>query len=213
MRSHLFTIIMCTPLMLCAISKSVLPETKPVEKKAVESAPAPVLPPAPTLSTLVNIYTAPGIAKIDGGSWVGSEHLYNLGEVGVVVEIIAPAGITLPVSEDLLKEKMVTLFKEANVPIRASLFGEQTPLPFLHLLVMVNPIDKGYVAYCALRLFEAVQLSRVQLPPEITWQVISWEKQELTIFATSQLKEQLTTVVQALTKAFADKWKAQSKKE
>lgn len=86
------------------------------------------------------------------------------------------------------------------------------PLPFLHILVMLQPIEKGYAVYCTGRLFEAVDLHRINLRGGIYWQAITWEKQELLIVSKEQLQEQVDKSVQTIASAFADRFKSDEEK-
>jgi hypothetical protein len=183
----------------------------PTPETPVTPVPKPELPPAPLLSPSGSVYTSPGIVTVQGGDWVGNEHLFNLTtEVGIVIEIVGPKGVTLPFSESILKEKVVKLFQEAKIPVRLE-NGSESLLPFFHLLLMINPIEKGFVAYCSGRLFENVQVSRINLPAGIIWQAITWEKQELILFGTTQLQEQVFSVVERVVNAFVTRYKEQNK--
>ncbi len=155
------------------------------------------------------IYTSPGIATIQGGDWVGAEHLYGLStDIRLVVEIVHPQGMTAPITKEWILEKVQPILIGGGVQPRSGLSPNQTPLPFLHFLVMINPIEKGYVAYCAARLFESVQVDRPNLKVDVTWQAITWEKQELMVFASEQLEIELAKAVEASATSFANKFKS-----
>lgn len=158
-------------------------------------------------TTVGHLYTAPGIATLQGGQWVGSENLNNLTkDIGVVAEIIAPSTLSVPLTEEALRQKVVSLLQEARLnPHPAESMTKENPLPFLHLLIMVNPIERGFAAYCAGRLFEEVQIKRVFLKPNIVWQAITWEKQELILSPADQLQDSLNRTIQYIIKDFTDR--------
>lgn len=166
-------------------------------------------PPMPT--RLSAIFTSPGIATLQGSEWVGSEHLYHLPEaIGIVVEIIKPAttAATITITEEKLKEITVEALKGAHIRSRDPLIANLSLLPFLHILVIAHPIEKGFVAYCALRLFEEVQVPRIFLKAGIVWQAITWEKQELLVTPPEQANVQIEQTIQSMLASFADRIKS-----
>lgn len=159
--------------------------------------------------TMTSIYTAPGVATLQGGQWVGSEHLFNLSpDLGIYVEVVKPAEVNVEINTASIKDRIAAILRNSGFQPRLSLFADRSPLPFFHILIMLNPIEKGFVAYCTGRLFEEVQLMRTHLKVGITWQAITWEKQELIIFPTEQLQEQIDKTMQVITTAFGDRYKS-----
>lgn len=154
-----------------------------------------------------SIYTSPGIATNQGGQWVGSEHLYNLSpNIGIFPELVMQPGLPISITEISIREKLIPILRTGGVNATPLLVGK-SPLPFLHVLVMITPIDKGYVAYCAIRLFEEIQNKRVFLPAEVIWQAITWEKQELILAPTEQIQEEIEKTLVNLAQAFADRYR------
>lgn len=84
-----------------------------------------------------------------------------------------------------------------------------TPLPFFHVLIMVNPIEKGYVAYVATRLFESIDIKRsgALLDEQTAFQAITWERQLLLITAKEDLLAQVNSAVDELTTEFLNRYK------
>lgn len=188
------------------------PQQGPGQKKIPP--PPPARPPA--LQTPKNIFTrlstvfsSPGIAALQGGEWVGTEHLYNLPvDIGLVVEIDKPGSLAnVPVTDEKIKELISTSLKSIKLSQREPIITRQTPLPFLHALIIIHPIEKGYVVYCALRLFEEVQITRTYLKPGIVWQAITWEKQELIVTPADQLLEQVQQTFQSMMGTFTERIK------
>lgn len=168
----------------------------------------------PRSQAIEGLFTSPGIVTWRAGEWVGSEHLYNLSkDLSIDVELIKGTPSGIPVNEDRIKEKIIPALKEIGLNTRFSLFPGQKPLPFLHVLIMINPIEKGYVAYCALRLFEEVQLNRVYLKPGIVWQAITWEKQELIVFPPEKMEEMIYKTIQDMVSSFISVYKQKPEKD
>lgn len=185
---------------------------KPAPPASTTPTTAPNIRPAepfPSTQPIGAIFTSPGVATLQGGRWVGSEHLYNLDkDFGVVVEIIQPPGLNLGLSETLIRDKVIALLSSAGLHPRTTLSTKQTPLPFLHILLMINPIERGYVVYFAARMFEAVKVDRTNLRVDLTWQAITWEKQEMLIFGTEQLQTELFKTIDSMISSFNDKIKS-----
>lgn len=155
-----------------------------------------------------SIYTSPGIVTRQGSDWVGSENLYNISpQLGVEVEIIKPPSFPIPLSEDQIKEHVITILQDAGLSPRHSVLSRVDVLPFLHVLMMIQPIDRGFAIYCAVRLFEEVQNKRVFFKPGITWQGILWEKQELVISPPDQIQDQVNKTLDGILSSFVGVYK------
>lgn len=156
-----------------------------------------------------DIFTEPGIATMQGGRWVGSEHLYNLSpNIGIQIEVIASSKGNVPqYSEETTKQKVTQILTQGGIRPRLLPSAGPSPLPFLNLLVMLQPIERGYVAYCAIRLFEEIKVGRIHLKPRIIWQGITWEKQELILSPQDKLQEQIDTAFQTLAQEFVDRFR------
>lgn len=162
----------------------------------------------PRPTALSTVFTSPGIATLQGGSWLGSEHLYNLpSDLGVVVEVIKPPTASVQIAEDKIKGIVSAALKTVYMRTREPIIEKDTPLPFLHVLIIIHPIEKGFVAYCAIRLFEETQMKRIFLKSGIVWQVITWEKQELVITPPDQLSQQIEQTIQSIMTSFTDRIK------
>lgn len=153
------------------------------------------------------VYSEPGIATFQNGQWVGTEHLYGVpSTIGVVLDVIRPPGATIPISDNEIREKIGAIFRKGHITERQPLMKGSTPLPFFHMIIIIQPIEKGYVAYVEGRLYEEAQMKRVELKSNIVWQVLTWEKQELVMFPTEQLKSQIEQSVQDIANAFVERF-------
>lgn len=152
-------------------------------------------------------YTRPGIVAFQGGEWVGSDHLYNLGEkLALVVETVSPANLTFTDSD--LRQIMAKKLIASNFDIVPTDPGVSVnPPPFLHALIMVYPLGKQLVAYCGLRLFEPVELLRVKLSKEVAFQAITWERQTVIESNEDAFGPELKRALDDLLNTFIEQWK------
>jgi hypothetical protein len=164
-------------------------------------------------------YPNPGIVANRGGRWVGSDHLYNLTDkIDIVVEIFKPENVQVPVSEEMIKARVIEIFKKGKIEPQAESAPGKPPLPFFHLLLMIYPIDKGYVALCEGRLFEEVHLDRIILDEQTVLQGITWESENLIVSPSADIEEQVFKSVDEIANTFVDRFifysniKAQIKK-
>jgi hypothetical protein len=153
-------------------------------------------------------YPNPGIVAQRGGRWVGSDHLYNLtNNIDIVVEIFKPASVNIPVTEGMIRERISESFKKARINPMTEAEPGQPLLPFFHVLVMIYPIEKGYVAYVEGRLFEKISLDRVRLDAMTALQGITWESQNLILSPTDKIEEQLYKSIDEITNTFVDRFR------
>lgn len=71
---------------------------------------------------------------------------------------------------------------------------------------MINPIEKGYVAYCGGRLFEEVHLDRVVLDQQTAMQAITWETESLILSPKEELAYQIEKTVDTITNTFVERF-------
>jgi len=195
---------------------SMKPTTTGVPAKHGETSPKPTSPPKEITPKVLEkkelassqIYASPGIASLQGGQWVGRDHLFNLSsEIGVYLQIVQPSQ-PLAINEMAIKEKIVAVLQKGGVQPRTDLLGENnTPLPFLHFIVVLNSQDKDIlIAFCACRLFEAIHLDRIRLDTGVAWQAITWEQQELLVIPPAEVQDSLTKELSEFASFFADRF-------
>lgn len=176
-----------------------------------ESPPQPVRP-RPTPIAQQADYLHPGILVFLNGKWEGSDHLYNLtNNIGVSVSIVKPEDEVVDITEAQIQKEVENIFIQANIRPQTLVPPGKPPLPTFEIEIFVYPIEKGYVASCNGRLFEAVTLERFKMDPNMAFQAITWEKQNLLVSPKSQLSEQLTKTVQGIASAFAERFQAYEK--
>lgn len=153
-------------------------------------------------------YTHPGVVSYKAGRWIGNDNLYNLStEVRVVVEMIKPSGTELPITGEQIRGKAETMFRANGLNPYVAETSTPTATPFLHLQILVYPIEGGFTASVELRLIENVILARMQAEGGANWQGITWEKQNLVIAKTAEFPVQLQSAVDELMDAFIKRFK------
>jgi hypothetical protein len=165
-------------------------------------------------------YTHPGVVSYLAGRWIGNDNLYNLSnEIRIVVEMIKPSGTTLPITGEQIRAKAETMFRANGLNPYVAEGSTPTVTPFLHLQVLVYPIEGGFTASIELRLIENITIARMQTEGGANWQGITWEKQNLVIAKTNDFATQLQVAVDELMDAFIkrflfyEKLKTQLKKD
>lgn len=184
--------------------KPLEPKKEPTTPKR-ESLPAPVKPP-PMIPQRAD-YLHPGILVFLNGRWEGSDHLFNISShIGVYVSIIKPQNEDLDITEHQIQQEIEKLFSQVHIqPQTLTLMG-RPPLPAFEVEIFVYPIEKGYTAFCQGRLFESVILERFKMDPNMAFQAITWEKQQLIISPKFQFAEQLLNTVREITTTFTERY-------
>lgn len=179
-----------------------VPKTKPTEKKAPLEAPKQ----KPALLTLPS-FTKPGIISFRGGRFEGTDHLYNLtNEIGVVVEIVKPEGKEIPFKKESIETYVKELFSTNGIlPQFRPKVGP--PLPFFNVVIMIIPAEEAFAVYCTGRLFEEVDLKRVNLEQGTYWQAITWEYQNLIFTPKDKLDEEVLGAIREIAENFVKRYK------
>lgn len=125
-------------------------------------------------------FTLPGIVGMAQGQWVGSDNLYNVRpDITIYVELVMPEDTKFEINDKEIKAKIQEIFTKSGINPTAVHYADEPSLPLFHVLIMLNSIDQCLTAFCACRLFEPVTLKRVIQEQGITFQAITWEKQDL----------------------------------
>lgn len=149
-------------------------------------------------------FLSPGVIAARQEGWIGSDHLYNLtADIGITIEILRTTEGELPFSADDLKKAVSSVFEKVNIYPETKGYR---PLPYFHILIMIQPISNGYVVFLEGRLFEPVELERVVFRSGTTFQAITWERQNLIVSPKDKFKETVTDSVVDIAKQFADRF-------
>lgn len=185
--------------------------TTPAKPATPAPATTPSKPAAPAKkvqNTPVNpseVFTQPGIVFFKNGKWLGSDYLLNLSsDLKIIAEIVkSQNNESLPLQENALANIVSARLKQAGLNPSDTILTNQLVTPFLHVLVLVQNIEKaGYAVSCHLSLFEVVKLERVTLTDEVSFQAITWDKETLLLVPVGQAVSLIEKAVGDLTDEF-----------
>lgn len=152
-------------------------------------------------------YLSPGIIVNRGASWAGGDNLLNVSKnIPIHLELVLPVGKKSPIEEATIKKHVADIFAKAGISNQIQAFTNKPPLPYFHVLIMVQNIEKGYAAYVGGRLFEEVTVPRVVLPDNTFFQAITWEKQDLVVASPEEIANQVLSTLDEIAQNFADRY-------
>lgn len=145
------------------------------------------------------LFFYPGVVSARDGRWTGGDNFLNLSKsIAVQVNFIKAEGVDIPFAQDKFQGLISSIFDKNGLNPSAN---TSPPLPFFNLIVMIFPTADGLAAACQGRLFEQVQVSRVQLKDEV-FQAITWEQTHLVFGAADDFEKMLTNTIESLTNTF-----------
>ncbi|MBA2728235.1 MAG: hypothetical protein H0U49_08715 [Parachlamydiaceae bacterium] len=149
------------------------------------------------------IYPYPGLLTRMNGRWIGSQYLYDIPQnIGIVLEVIKPGIKQIDIDTGSLRNATSLLFSKANINPESLAIGEDPPLPFFHILILVYPDEDKVVAAISGRFIEKVKISRLDFNIPGTTQAITWEKLDLIITSALQFPDQLQETVLEIATTF-----------
>lgn len=189
------------------------PLSKPPEKIGPKPAgqttttPVQAAPAAKPKLSYRPLFTQPGILSLSSGGFIGMDHLYNVSDnIPVIVEIAKPDNMNLQISREKIQAIVEKAFEsEGIVPMVKPSTGPA--LPYFQLLVMVIPAGEGVSAFSSGRLFEKVELERVALPPNVYFQAITWEYQNLIFSSKEDSEKELDAAIAEIVDRFLSRYK------
>ena len=177
------------------------------QEQTSEIAVAEVPPATLNLSKSHKSFAMPGVIGLKNGEWVGGDYLGHISKtIYPEVEIIRGGAVTgLPENSELVNFVSNMLSKAGLIPRTA--IGETIPLPLLHILLVVYPVDNDrYVIFGTCRLFEQVQVMRENWRPAGDWQGITWESLDVSLTPSTKVQENLEAVVNTLVTRFVERY-------
>lgn len=152
-------------------------------------------------------YTFPGIVGQRKGEWVGSDHLFNLtNRISIAVDIEVAGEIDLPITKEEIIERAERIFANYGIVAKAEPEEGKPALPMFHLLIMAHSVPEGVAFSIDARLFEEVDLERIELGRAVTMQAITWDRQSINIASTNVLKNKLDQGIDEMIKGFAERF-------
>lgn len=151
-------------------------------------------------------YLFPGLVRYHIDQWVGSDYLYNLTpNVGVVVEVIQSGELPQLINSNLIKENISSIFAMAGINPISESYADRPPLPFFNLIIFISPVEENFAFSVTGRLFEGVEIPRLNFRLPGTFQAITWEKQEMVVTPANRLTEQLLFTSREIAGLFAER--------
>lgn len=191
-----------------AINKpSAQPFPKPSPEKETPI-PRPKLPKPMVASKEGGVpFTLPGIVGLKDGHWVGSDNLYNLSpDISIYIELVQAEDQKFDVDALEIKTRIQEIFSKAGINSAALHAPGEPSLPLYHVLIMLNQIEQYLIASCSCRLFESVNLKRVILEQGITFQAITWEKQDLISASKKDFYPLVEKTIEDFTNGFVERF-------
>lgn len=149
-----------------------------------------------------DIYTFPGVVTRGPQGWQGSDNLYNIGKnIAVTAEFHVPDEKTFAVSKQSVIRRIEELFKDGDINPQASVVLGKPPLPLLNVIIIAQPIDKGYAVLVSGNLLEEVDLKRVQFK-EGTWQAVTWQRDYLLVTSSEEAAYHISRSIDELAYSF-----------
>lgn len=157
--------------------------------------------------TDLKIFEMPGAVILNNNQWQGVDYLGHLSNrITVDVEIIQSQKIPEIPAKDILVSYARKLLNSGDI-VRQLNPAEGPPIPLLHILLVVYPIDKDrFVIFGNCRLFEHVDVLRKNFIPSGYWQAITWESLDVSLSSAPQLAENLREVVDKLVNGFIERY-------
>lgn len=177
------------------------PTSKPL-KPSVRGTPLPKI----EQPIMEKPFGMPGVVGIVNDRWVNSDYLGFL-EPNFPITVELVVGKNIPhIDNTVIETTLGDILTDDNITMSADQTNGPT-LPFLHLLVMVYPVDKNtYAIFAALRLFENVTVNRLKFQPAGYWQAITWENQDMITSTGDQLQAQIKALAAKLGTSFIKRY-------
>ncbi len=158
------------------------------------------------LPTDLKVFEMPGAVVIKNGQWQGVDYLGHISnQITVDVEIVK-GNATPEIQTEPLVNYARKLLNSVDI-IRQLSQRERPPMPLLHLLLVVYPIDKDrVVVFGNCRLFEEVQVMRPDFISSGFWQAITWESLDVSTSSVSDLSDHLKDIVDKLVSGFIERY-------
>jgi hypothetical protein len=162
----------------------------------------------PELPPMIKPFGMPGVIGIQNGKWEGTDYLGSLSNnIGISVEILKNENVPSVVDASSIEAVIAETFTKEDINPNAEV-TQGPPLPFLHVLILIYPIDKDhYVIFGNGRLFEQIQVVRKDFVPSGFWQGITWENQDVTTASVQQLDAQVRTLAGKIGSDFAKRYR------
>jgi len=152
-------------------------------------------------------YLNPGLIGFKDGNWIGTDHLYNIGNsFHVEVEVVQPEPASFSLSEALIKKEIVSLLETKGIQVTREITEASPPLPLFHFLFFALPVGDKIVLSCEGRVIEQVKLGRVVLPEGTYFQGVTWESSALLQTSPAKVEANANRLARKIASNFLDKY-------
>lgn len=169
-----------------------------------------IIPPSKPKLESVNgdFFFYPGVVENKGGGWNGADNFLNLSKsIAVQINFIKAEGVDDTFNQEKYLGSVKAAFEKGGLTIGGEGRSGGPPLPFFNIVIMILPTLDGLSAVCQGRLFEEVQLLRMQLK-EGVFQAITWEQTHLVYGPKEEFEKLLTEGIESLSATFVTRVKA-----
>lgn len=179
---------------------------KPAENQA-KPIPHPPLP-RPVLPPMPKPFGMPGVVGLVKDKWEGTDYLgYLSDKIDLDVEVLKTADVPSLPDSISIEQGVAHIFTKYDITPHAEM-EEGPPLPFLHILLFVYPVDiDKFVIFGNSRLFEKIKVERKDFVPVGYWQGITWENQDVSLSNSAQLNDKLRQMADKLAESFAKRFR------
>ena len=190
-------------------SSSQLP---PIHQRPPETPKAPTphipMPPKPVVPPMAKPFGMPGVVGLDNDKWVGTDYLGYLSDnISIDIELLKTKDVPALPDSSVIEQRVAEIFNKHNIKPHSEEV-EGPPLPFLHILLIVYPVDQDrFVIFGNSRLFEQIKVERKDFVPKGYWQGITWENQDVSLSNAAQLDEKIKLLADKLADAFATRFR------
>lgn len=136
------------------------------------------------------LYPYPGVVSLYNNKWNGLDNLLNVSKtIPIQIDFVLPKGESSGVSELNVLHAIANIFQKEGISTHTPYRGDKPPTPFFNVMILIYPLQGGYVASLQGRLFEEITVERIKLDPEETFQAITWEQNDLITASKDQFEK------------------------
>lgn len=175
------------------------------EKKPIAPPPKLIIPAdvAKKVTPTGDYFNHPGVVASKGGEWIGGDNFTNIShEIALQVNIVKPDTLEVPFKREDIQAKIAEIFSKSDITINTAATEFEPPLPFFNLLLLAYPITDGMVVAVQGRLFESVQLKRINLDKNTLFQAITWEQTNLIVAPEEEVEAYVKNGVENIINSF-----------
>lgn len=149
----------------------------------------------------------PGVTGWENGKWHGNDYLgFLTSNIGITVEVLETENVP-KIDEAPIVAAVKEIFAKEGLTPKAEV-EEGPPVPFFQLLIIVYPADVArYVIFTNGRLFESIDVKRVDFVPKGYWQGITWETQDIAMAKEKDLGKAIMDSAEKVAKNFVKRYR------